>query len=124
MAQVEMSIEGNATAGLELFYNNSAHSGILADSADVLADIHGWQFPTEKKVLKRHIFLRLRNIDNTVDMFYSLDGVYWRKIESSAEVSGMNHNAQGGFLSLRIGLCAIGEGAVRFRDFRYKAIQE
>ncbi|GGA81919.1 hypothetical protein GCM10011511_01090 [Puia dinghuensis] len=56
-------------------------------------------------------------------MFYSTDGVHWRKIESSLEVSGMNHNALGGFLSLRIGLCSIGDGTVRFRDFRYKAIE-
>ncbi|WP_229688706.1 hypothetical protein, partial [Puia dinghuensis] len=65
----------------------------------------------------------LKNINNTVDMFYSTDGVHWRKIESSLEVSGMNHNALGGFLSLRIGLCSIGDGTVRFRDFRYKAIE-
>ncbi|WP_229688705.1 family 43 glycosylhydrolase, partial [Puia dinghuensis] len=37
-AQVELTIEGNATAGLVLFYNNSSCSGILADSADVIAD--------------------------------------------------------------------------------------
>jgi xylan 1,4-beta-xylosidase len=34
------------------------------------------------------------------------------------EVSGMHHNVFGGFLSLRVGLFAIGKGAVRLRDFR------
>ena len=56
-------------------------------------------------------------------MFYSSDGVKWNKIESSLEVSSMNHNVLGGFLSLRIGLCSIGNGSVSFKNFKYKAIQ-
>ena len=36
------------------------------------------------------------------------------------EVSGLNHNVFGDFLSLRIGLFASGQGAVRVRDFRYR----
>jgi len=35
----------------------------------------------------------------------------------------LNHNALSGFLSLRIGLCSIGEGNVRFKNFIYKAIK-
>ncbi len=81
------------------------------------------QFPTEKKVIKNHVFLRLKNIKNTVDMFYSTDGIKWIKIKNSLEVSGMNHNVLSGFLSLRIGLCSIGQGNVTFNNFRYKAVK-
>lgn len=119
MADVEMDIEGNAVGGLVLFYNSNYYSGILADKENILANLRGWQFPTEKNVHKRHVYLRLKNINNNVDMFYSLDGKDWKKIENSAEVSSYNHNALSGFLGLRIGLCAVGDGSVSFKNFKY-----
>jgi xylan 1,4-beta-xylosidase len=122
-AQVELFIEGEATGGLVLFYNNNAHSGILADNENILANLRGWQFPTEKKVMNNHVFLRLKNILNTVDMYYSIDGIQWNKVESSLEVSSLHHNVLGGFLSLRLGLCSIGAGKVKFKNFIYKSIK-
>jgi len=68
------------------------------------------------------VFLRLKNINRIVDMYYSTDGIIWKKIENSVEVAGMHHNVLSGFLSLRIGLCSIGEGKVKFKNFNYKAI--
>jgi len=123
IAEVELFIEGDATGGLILFYNNDYNSGILADSENILANLRGWQFVTESNAIKNHVFLRLKNINNTVDMFYSIDGAKWNKIESSFEVSGMHHNILSGFLSLRIGLCSVGEGKVRFKNFTYKQIR-
>jgi beta-xylosidase len=55
-------------------------------------------------------------------MYYSTDGQTWNKIENSVEVSGYNHNVLGGFLSLRLGLCALGDGSVTFRNFKYQTI--
>ncbi len=121
-ADVEMVIEGDAIGGLVLFYNSSYASGILADKENILADLRGWQFPTEKKVIEKHVFLRLKNINNTVDMFYSLDGNNWVKIENSLEVSGLHHNVLSGFMSLRLGLCSMGNGAVKFKNFTYKPL--
>ncbi|WP_264564349.1 family 43 glycosylhydrolase [Flavobacterium sp. N3904] len=118
-ADVEMEIEGNAVGGLVLFYNGSYYSGILADQENILSNLRGWQFETEKKVHKRHVYLRLKNINNNVDMFYSLDGKQWLKTENSAEVSSYNHNALSGFLGLRIALCSIGKGSVTFKKFNY-----
>ncbi len=123
MAQVELFIEGDATGGLVLFYNNNAYSGIGADKENILANLRGWQFPTERKAIKNHVFLRLENMNNTVNMYYSNDGVKWNKIENSLEVSSYNHNALGGFLSLRLGLCSIGEGKVKFKNFKYKSMK-
>jgi len=122
-AEVEMDIEGNAIGGLVMFYNNSANSGIMADKENILTNMRGWQFASQKNVIKNSVFLRLKNIENTVDMFYSTDGVNWIKIETSIEVSSLNHNAFSGFLSLRIGLCSIGEGSVKFKNFKYQAIK-
>lgn len=122
-AEIEMDIEGNAIGGLVIFYNNNFNSGILADRETILANLRGWQFATEKKVIDCHVFLRLRNISNTVDMFYSTDGINWKKIENSVEVSGLNHNVLSGFLGLRVGLCSMGEGSVKFKNFRYEPIR-
>ena len=47
----------------------------------------------------------------------------WIKIENSLETSGFHHNAFGGFLGLRIGLCSIGEGDVTFKNFNYKPMK-
>jgi xylan 1,4-beta-xylosidase len=123
IAQVELLIEGQATGGLVLFYNGQAHSGILADKENIVADLRGWQFPTEKKVIQNHVFLRLKNSNDIVDMFYSTDGEKWNKIENSVDVSSYHHNVLGGFLSLRMGLCSMGEGNVKFKNFIYKAIK-
>jgi xylan 1,4-beta-xylosidase len=123
IAQVELFIEGEAAGGIVLFYNDKYYSGILADKENILANLRGWQFPTEKAAIKRHVFLRLKNIKNTVDMYYSTDRQKWNKIENSVEVSGYNHNVLSGFLSLRLGLCAMGDGEVKFKNFTYTAIK-
>ena len=120
--EVELLTEGNATGGLMLFYNNNAFSGILADGENLLANLRGWQFVTERKVMKNHVFLRMKNSNNVVDIYYSTDGVKWNKIENSLDVSGMHHNILSGFRSMRIGLCSMGEGTVKYKNFKYTPI--
>jgi xylan 1,4-beta-xylosidase len=121
-AEVEMLIEGKATGGLIIFYNNRYNSGILADSENILANLRSRQFVTESNVINNYVFLRLKNINNTVDMYYNNDGEKWTRIQNSIEVSSMHHNVLSGFMSLRIGLCAIGKGRVTFKKFIYKPI--
>jgi len=122
-AEVEMVIEGRATGGLVLFYNEKASSGILTNNGDILANIHGWQYTADTKVVTSHVFLRLRNVDNIVDLYYRTEGDKWNKIQSSLDISAFNHNALGGFMAVRIGLCSIGEGAVTFKNFMYKPLK-
>lgn len=119
---VELAIKGNAIGGLVLFYNEKSGSGILADKENILANLRGWQFETEKGVIERKVHLKMVNNDNIVSQYYSLDGKNWKKIESSLEVSSIHHNVLGGFLSLRIGLVAIGEGEVYFSNFKYQPL--
>ncbi|WP_291104578.1 MULTISPECIES: family 43 glycosylhydrolase [unclassified Flavobacterium] len=123
MAEVELLIEGNAIGGLVLFYNdNNAFSGILADNTNILGNIRESQFTTEENVIKKHVYLRLKNSNNTVNMYYSTDKIKWIKVQNSFEVSGLHHNALGGFLSLRLGLCAMGDGVVKFKNFVYQKL--
>ncbi|HON51919.1 MAG TPA: family 43 glycosylhydrolase [Bacteroidales bacterium] len=121
-AEVEIEIRGNAQAGLIMFYNQQCYSGILADSTNILTNLRGWQFVTEPNTINRHVFLRLINRNNTVDMYYSIDGVSWIKTTNSTEVSGYHHNVLSGFLSLRIGLVSMGTGSVQFKNFKYQAL--
>ncbi|MCP2028188.1 beta-xylosidase [Flavobacterium sp. HSC-32F16] len=118
-AEVEVEIEGNTTAGLILFYDSKLYTGIAADKENILAILRSWQFPTQKGINKTHLFLRLEKKEQLVNMFYSIDGKEWTKIENSAEVSAFHHNVLSGFMSLRLGLSAVGEGQVTFRNFRY-----
>jgi beta-xylosidase len=120
---VELHTEGNTTGGLLLFYNNNAYSGILTDGENLLANLRGWQFTTERNVIKKRVFLRMKNVNNIVDMYYSIDGIKWNKIESSLDVSAMHHNVLNGFMSMRIGLCSMGEGSVTFKNFKYLPIK-
>ncbi len=55
-------------------------------------------------------------------MYYSLDGAKWNKIENSFEVLSYNYNVLSGFMSLRIGLCSMGNGKVVFKIFEYKPL--
>ncbi|MFV5697229.1 family 43 glycosylhydrolase [Flavobacterium sp. ZT3R17] len=122
VAQVEVKIEGDAAAGLILFYDSKLYTGIAADKENVLAILRSWQFPTQKGINKTQLFLRLEKKEQLVNMFYSINGKEWMKIENSAEVSSFNHNVLSGFMSLRLGLSAVGDGQVIFKNFIYKPI--
>ena len=121
---VEVLIEGNAVGGLLLFYSSKAYSGILADSANVLSNLRGWQFVTENGVHAKRVFLKLENHENVVDMYYSFDAKTWIKTSNSFDITGYHHNVLGDFLAVRIALVSMGEGKVKFRNFEYSPLYE
>lgn len=121
-AEVEIELSGEAIAGIILFYNHRAFSGVLADQQNILTNLRGWQFATEKEVIEGHVYLKLVNEKNIVDMYYSLDGENWTKTENSFEASPYHHNILSGFMSLRIGLISMGEGEATFKNFQYKPL--
>ncbi len=119
---VEVETQGKAQGGLLLFYNEKLFCGLgLSDGrfhAYRIGQIERW--PPGGPVSGRRRFLRLLNQDNVVTFFHSADGVRWTK-ERSFEVAGYNHNVADGFLSLRPGIFASGEGKVAFRALAYRA---
>lgn len=121
---VEIETEGEAIAGLMLFYSNKIYSGILADSKNVLSNLRGWQFITEENVHNNHVFIKLANNRNVVDMYYSTDGKSWNKTSNSFDISGYHHNVLSEFLAVRIGLVSMGNGKVKFKNFKYDVITE
>lgn len=121
-ADLELQIEKGAIGGLVLFYNSFAYNGLLATENDILVNLKGWQYVAEKKSHNGHVYLRLRSVNNLVDMFYSLDGKSWIKLESSFYSAALQHNALGGFMSLRIGITSTGNGNIILKNFKYKPI--
>jgi beta-xylosidase len=121
--EVEIDCDDAATAGLLLFYSERLFVG-LGFSKDKMIEYGKGDitdFPKQAPI-GRHYFLRLRNNHHIVTTWYSPDGEHWRKHWMQFEVSCYNHNAAGGFLSLRPALFAAGSGEVRFRNFKYKAL--
>ena len=49
-------------------------------------------------------------------------GKSWRLVDLRMEVSGLNHNVFGGFLSLKLGIYSAGQGSILLNNFRYRAL--
>lgn len=119
---VEVEIQGDAQAGLLLFYNEKLFCGLgLSDGK-----LHAYRLGQEERwppggpASVRRMYMRVRNDENIATFFYSQDGVRWTK-ERSFEISGYNHNMADGFLSLRPAIYAAGTGSAIFRSLAYRA---
>jgi xylan 1,4-beta-xylosidase len=119
---VELAIEGQAQGGLLLFYNEKLFCGLGLSEGRFHAYRIGQEerWPPGGPTSARRLFMRLVNDENVASFYYSEDGKSWTK-ERSFEVSGYNHNVADGFLSLRPGIYAAGEGRVTFRNLIYRA---
>lgn len=122
-AEITIDLEGEAEAGLLLFYNPKAFVGVGFTSTTLKT----FQFSEELIWMRasqqsRRVRFKVSNADNIVTWFHSYDdGATWVRNEMRMEVSGLHHNVFGGFLSLRIGLYVAGAGQAVLRDFRYRA---
>ena len=66
---------------------------------------------------------RLTNNQQVITYEYSQDdGRTWALHPTRMEVSGINHNVFGGFLSLKVGIYSLGKGKIQLRDFQYRAL--
>lgn len=122
--QVEVECDERATAGLLVFYSERLFAGLGFSDKKMLEYAKGDTSPfTKPAQIGKRFFLRLRNDCHIVTVWHSPDGKAWTKHWMQFEVSGYHHNTAGGFLSLRPALFAAGEGEVRFRNFKYTALE-
>ncbi len=119
---VAFTIEPNATAGLTLFYNNQGNMRIAVDAGQFVVFNQQNRKISVKNELGNHGYLRILNDENEVSFYYSGDGKEWNRVERTIDATGFNHNIFGGFMSLRAGLFAFGEGKVRFDNFVYRKL--
>lgn len=120
--QVEYTIEGDATAGLCLFYNEQGNMRISVNAKEFTVFNQKASKISRKNEFGNHGFLRILNDENEVSFYYSRDGSSWEKLERTIDATGFNHNVFGGFMSLRAGLYAFGEGRVIFDNFIYQKL--
>ncbi len=122
---VELELEGAASGGLLLFLSNRLFVGMGIDGQTMTTygagRRHHWREPAPPA---RRMWLRIENRAHIVTMFYSLDGKAWTRHGLRLETSGYNINTTtpGEGENLRPALFAAGEGAVRYRSFRYRAL--
>ena len=122
--EVSLDLAGRAEGGVLLFYNHKAFVG-LTFTADVMMT---WQYAEEQswsrtKMDARSIRVKVTNDQNVITYHYSHDeGKTWVRHPTRMEVSGLNHNVFGGFISLKVAVFAAGLDSVLIRDFVYRAI--
>jgi beta-xylosidase len=118
----EFEIDDNVTAGLCLYYNETANMRIAVDTARFTVFIQKNAKIREKNLLGNKGFLRILNEDNEVSFYFSADGKEWTRVERSLDATGYNHNVFAEFLSLRAGFYAFGEGKAIFDNFVYRKL--
>jgi len=122
-AEITLELEGNAEAGLLLYYNPKAFVGVGFTGEETrtwqYAEDQGWN---RQKIKASRLRLKVTNQENVITWHYSADdGQTWTRHPTRMEVSGMHHNVFGGFLSLKIGIYCTGSGAIRLSRFSYRA---
>ena len=120
--ECEIEIDENAVAGLILFYDEKLYCGVGFDKARFVTHQYGIERARPDNPHGTRMFMRLRNNRHIVSFHTSDDGQTWKRFDRGMEVSGYHHNVRGGFLMLKPGVYAAGEGEVRFRNFKYRAL--
>jgi xylan 1,4-beta-xylosidase len=126
--EVEVTLEliGPVEGAFLLYYNPKAFVGVGFTGEKVktyqYAATETW---ADVSLVGRKVRARITNDRNVITYHYSLDdGATWQRHPSRMEVGGLNHNVFGGFLSLRVAICALGAGRISLSRFTYRAIKE
>jgi len=121
--EVQMEIEPGAQGGALLFYSDRVYAGVGSNGQRTIMHRYGLERPTSLPVGEGGtLWLRVTNNRHIVTIHTSQDGVQWEKYPIQMEVSGYHHNVAGGFLALKPAIYAAGQGQVKFRHFRYRAL--
>lgn len=119
---VEYTFQGNAIAGLTLFYNEQGNMRVTADKDEFTVYNQKSRKISIKNQIGNHGYLRILNDENEISFYYSDNGKDWKRAERTIDATGFNHNVFGGFMSLRAGIFAFGEGTVIFDNFIYNKL--
>jgi len=121
---VEYRIDDGVTAGLTLFYDEQANVRISVDKDQFV--VFNQRSPKTRTPNRygNHGFLRILNDNHEVNFYHSADGKEWFKMGRSIEVSGFHHNVFYGFMSLRAGIYAFGDGNAVFSNFVYRKLDD
>ena len=76
-----------------------------------------------KDIDAKECWLKMRNDEQYLCFFYSLDGEHYQKLNYVINTESQNTHAYNGFLSLRPGLFAAGENFALFKTFEYRGLK-
>ncbi|QJR13260.1 family 43 glycosylhydrolase [Usitatibacter palustris] len=120
--EADIEIDPGVTAGLVLFYDERLYCGLGFDERRFVTHQYGIERGRPANAHGRKMRLRVTNDHHIVTFDTSGDGGRtWKRFDRGMEVSGYHHNVRGGFLMLRPGLYAAGEGEARFANFTFRA---
>ena len=120
---VEIEADPGASGGLLVFYSRKLYAGLGFSAKNLRMHLYGMDRTSAKPAhLTQRMWIRLRNDRHLVSVYYSSDGMTWERYDRGVDVAGYHHNVAYDFLSLRPALYAAGQGEVRFRNFRYRAL--
>ncbi|MGK2910808.1 MAG: family 43 glycosylhydrolase [Sphingobium sp.] len=120
--ECEIEIAPKGVAGLLLFYDEHLYCGLGFDADKFVTHQYGMERGRPANPYGRKLHMRVTSRAHIIAYHLSSDGKNWKRFDRGMEVSGYHHNVRGGFLMLRPGLYAAGEGEAKFRNFRFTAL--
>ena len=121
--EVEVEVQGDAQAGLILFYNPSLYVGLGISDKTLWAGERGQMKKNGSPAMPRKTVFCLVSDHNEVDFLAGPDRNSLKKVYCSINVSGYTHQTMGGYLDLRPALYSAGNGQAVFRHFKYTPIK-
>lgn len=120
---VKISREGNAVAGLTLYYNKDNYAGIGFDANMRYRFRRAQKSRSGSWRGNQPLWVKVQMVDNVMTAFTSYDGEKWQKETSSIELSGYNHNTLGDYQSVLPGIFVYGNGKATFSDFSFRILK-
>lgn len=121
--EVELEVIGGGRGALLLYFNSRLFCGMGWDGESMTSYAGGiathWREPAEPG---RTIALRLVDDHHIVTGYHRRPGGDWVRHGVRYDTSGYHSATMNDLKSLRPALAAMGEGAVRFRRFRYRPL--
>lgn len=122
--ETEIKLEGEASAGIVLYYNSQFFMGTGFDLNRRFRYRKGDRRNTG--IIPSgtdHMWLRLQNDENIVTGAYSYDGKHWENETWGMDISGYNHNTLYEFQSVLPGVFVYGKGQAKFINLKYTSLK-
>ncbi|MBS5536281.1 MAG: hypothetical protein ACLRWN_03675 [Eisenbergiella sp.] len=118
---VHVTCREGCEAGIILQYNEEIYNAISLKDGRLRIYRLG-RMLAQKDTGFTECWLRMKNDDQYISFSYSPDGISYKKMNYVINAVSQNNNAYNGFLSLRPGIFAAGEGDAELKQFTYTGL--
>lgn len=119
---VHVKTENDCEGGIILQYDEDIYNAVGLKKGMLTIYRLGRKL-AEKKIEAEECWLKMKNEEQYVSFYYSLDGIEYKKMNYVINTVSQNTNAYNGFLSLRPGIFSHGSGAAVFKKFSYVGLK-